>query len=64
VPLGEQAGLAQHAEVLRDRWPGDLGKVRCNLARRTFDITHQTQDRPTTRIGEGVEDRAVKHPLI
>jgi hypothetical protein len=57
-PLGEQADLTQDAQVLRDRWPGDLGEVRGNVSSGAFDIAHQTQDRSATRIGEGVEHGA------
>src|SRR5579859_7533827 len=52
APLGDQAGLAQHAEVLGDRGAGDVGEVRRDLAGWTFDVAHEAQNRLAAGIGE------------
>jgi hypothetical protein len=64
TPFGNEARLAQDAQVLGDGWPGDLREMRGNLSRGAFDIAHQAQDRASARIGEGIEDGAVQHALI
>ena len=64
APFGEQAGLTQDAQVLRNGRPGDLWEMSSDLTRRPFAVAYQAQDCLASGIGQGVEHGAIEHAFI
>ena len=56
--VGDEAGVLQHAQVLRDGRPTH-GQACGELADRLRPLRDQLQDAATRRVAEGVEDRSV-----
>src|SRR6516164_912748 len=64
APFGEQAGLTQDAQVLRNGRPGDVWEMSSDLTRRPFAVAYQAQDCLASGIGQGVEHGAIEHAFI
>jgi hypothetical protein len=52
-PLGDEAGALEDAQVLRDGRTRD-GEMRCDLPCRQLVSPDQAEDRPASRLGDGV----------
>ena len=50
----DEAGGLEDAEVLRDRRPGEV-EVRCDVARRSLPVPHQSQNRAPSGAGDRFE---------
>ena len=57
--LFDQAGLAQHAQVLGHGRPGDIWEVGGDFTRGVFAIADKAQDGDAARLAEGVEEGGV-----
>jgi hypothetical protein len=59
APLLDEAGFAQHAQVLRNGRTSHIGEARGDLTRGILAVADQAQDRNAARLTERVEDGGV-----
>jgi hypothetical protein len=55
--LGDQAGVTEDSQVLRDRRPGDVGKVTGDRAGSQFLALNEQKDLAAARFSDGIEER-------
>src|SRR5262249_27924897 len=56
LAAGDQAGLLEDAQMLRDGAEADVGVGAADLAGGMFPAPHEAQDLASARSGEGLED--------
>jgi hypothetical protein len=55
LALTEEAGIAQHAKVLRDGWPADVSQLGGDVAGGELTLPDEAQDGAPAGRGDGVE---------